>query len=203
MELENIQFSYSKMFTEMYGDYDSEYIINIDETCIPFDVYDNHSYAFTGTSPKVKGSSNKQSNRMTAVAAGTKSGKKLDTLFIVKGTPGGRIVSNLNSLNLKATFVAQNSAWVTSSTFKNYLQEVIFPYCKGNLFVLVLDNLSCHTREEIKSLVKCNGGSISYLPPYSTSICQPLDVGVFGPLKQIMSRLNMEDRCHYKALSEK
>ena len=50
--------------------------------------------------------------------------------------------------------------------------------------VLLLDNFECHVSEEGQRIVAEEANAIPVpLPPNSTAVCQPLDVGVMGPLK--------------------
>ena len=61
--------------------------------------------------------------------------------------------------------------------------------------ILILDNFDSHVSAESFSYVEEELSSeISALPPNSTSICQPLDVGVMGPFKQTVMILSS----HYK-----
>jgi hypothetical protein len=50
--------------------------------------------------------------------------------------------------------------------------------------VLLVDNFDCHVSEEGQRLVAEEANAtVVPLPPNSTAVCQPLDVGVMGPLK--------------------
>ncbi|KAL4139478.1 hypothetical protein PRIC2_002973 [Phytophthora ramorum] len=53
--------------------------------------------------------------------------------------------------------------------------------------VLILDNFECHVSEEGQRVVtEVANALVVPLPPNSTASCQPLDVGVMGPLKAKM-----------------
>ena len=63
--------------------------------------------------------------------------------------------------------------------------------------ILILDNFDSHVSAESFSYVEEELSSeISALPPNSTSICQPLDVGVMGPFKQILMILFSHMKIH-------
>jgi len=70
--------------------------------------------------------------------------------------------------------------------------------------ILILDNFDSHVSAESFSYVEEELSSeISALPPNSTSICQPLDVGVMGPFKQIIRRMWLSDKSRPKTAEEK
>ena len=43
-------------------------------------------------------------------------------------------------------------------------------------------------------MIEKNKGTLVFIPPYTTCVCQPLDVNVFGPFKQKMRKLRMMDK---------
>ena len=54
-----------------------------------------------------------------------------------------------------------------------------------SLSVLLLDSFDCHVSEEgQRVIVEETCASVCPLPENATSVCQPLDVGVMGPLKR-------------------
>ena len=70
--------------------------------------------------------------------------------------------------------------------------------------ILILDNFDSHVSAESFSYVEEELSSeISALPPNSISICQPLDVGVMGPFKQIIRRMWLSDKSRPKTAEEK
>ena len=70
--------------------------------------------------------------------------------------------------------------------------------------ILILDNFDSHVSAESFSYVEEELSSeISALLPNSTSICQPLDVGVMGPFKQIIRRMWLTDKNRPDTAEEK
>lgn len=67
--------------------------------------------------------------------------------------------------------------------WREYLQDVVKPEI-DEPSVLLVDNLDSHVSEESYNIV-CGElySQLCPLPPNSTSVAQPLDVGVMGPLK--------------------
>ncbi|KAG3073282.1 hypothetical protein PI124_g20853 [Phytophthora idaei] len=61
--------------------------------------------------------------------------------------------------------------------------------------VLLVDTLDCHVSDESETIVKKELHSIQQaLPKNSTSVCQPLDVGIMGPLKAKLKELWLTER---------
>lgn len=72
---------------------------------------------------------------------------------------------------------------MTAGIWHIYLRKLLKPELTGPS-VILLDNLDCHVSQEAEHIVAGElFGALSPLPPNSTSVCQPLDVGVMGPLK--------------------
>ena len=60
----------------------------------------------------------------------------------------------------------------------------------GSKRLLVLDNHGSHTTPEFRSFCEDNSIVILWMPPHSSHLLQPLDVGCFGPLKTAFSKQN-------------
>ena len=83
------------------------------------------------------------------------------------------------------------SGWSNSQVFLNYLSKHFAKYVKlpeGNTSerVLVLyDGHRSHISLSLAGLAKNNNVVLFVLPPHSSHVTQPLDVGVFGPFKSM------------------
>ena len=74
----------------------------------------------------------------------------------------------------------------------------------NNPSVIVVDNLDCHVSEDSVNICAEKLGSEIYpLPENTTSYCQPLDVGVMGPLKAKLRTLWLVNSTKAKTVSEK
>ncbi|KAG6946879.1 hypothetical protein JG687_00016480 [Phytophthora cactorum] len=61
--------------------------------------------------------------------------------------------------------------------------------------VLLVDNLDCHVSAESEEIIADEMLTVLQpLPKTSTSVCQPLDVGVMGPFKAKLNDLWMLER---------
>lgn len=78
--------------------------------------------------------------------------------------------------------------------WREYLREVVLPELEGPSAILV-DNLDSHVSVESSEIVSGElYASLCPLPPNCTSVVQPLDVGVMGPLKQVMRSLWLSEK---------
>jgi hypothetical protein len=77
------------------------------------------------------------------------------------------------------------SGWFDGCSYTDWFKKVFLPHArrKPGKKLLVVDNLASHISVEVIQL--CERYNIAYvcLPPNSTDKIQPLDVGVFGPMK--------------------
>lgn len=79
------------------------------------------------------------------------------------------------------------SGWMTSETFYEYITNVFHPWLKDNSIplpvILFLDGHSSHININLSEFCKENGIILTAFYPNATHRLQPLDVGVFYPLK--------------------
>ena len=72
-------------------------------------------------------------------------------------------------------------------------KEVFEPYSKshsvGARRLLILDSHSSHLTADFDTFCKENAIICLCMPPHSSHLLQPLDVGVFGPLKRAYGKL--------------
>ncbi|KAF0729844.1 hypothetical protein Ae201684_012627 [Aphanomyces euteiches] len=195
-ELEAIQASFAQQFWEKYADYHPSEILNVDETGVYYDMPPRRIWAEVGRSSKVD-KSEKHSERSTAVLTIRADGKTLPILFIVNGKPGGRIeIDEVPSYPPGHVYAVQEEAWMDHRVWQIYLQELL----KQELVpetpsVILVDNLSSHVSQaSVETVCFDLCASLKCLPPNSTSVCQPLDAGVIGPLKAKLRSLWLREK---------
>ncbi|OQR83710.1 hypothetical protein ACHHYP_14377 [Achlya hypogyna] len=174
-ELLRLQLEYSVSFWRQYESYKPNEILNVDETAV-------------GASSKVD-KSEKHSDRLTAVLTIRADGYKLPILFILNGKPGGYIETHeLPNYPSGGVYVVQESAWMDSRVWDIYLQQLLQPQLVSDSpSVILADNLKCHASDEsVERICVDLCADLALLPPNSTSILQPLDVGVMGPVKAML-----------------
>ncbi|KAH9144859.1 hypothetical protein AeRB84_011205 [Aphanomyces euteiches] len=181
-ELNELRDDFARDFWSRFGEHCAGDIINVDETAVYYDMPPGKTLAKVGGSSKVD-TSQKHSDRITAVMAVRSLDEKLPILFILRGQPGGIIETDEIPLYPpEHVYVVQESAWMDKRVWSHYLKELL-KFIRGPS-VIIADNLDCHVSPESEELVSTKLFSIlEPLPKNSTSAFQPLDVGVSGPLK--------------------
>ena len=84
------------------------------------------------------------------------------------------------------------SGWTNSSIFDSWFKKLFLRYAPASRpLILFMDGHSSHYCPDTLALPHENGIIIFTLPPNTTHLLQPLDKGVFGPLKAHWKRV-----CH-------
>ncbi|KAJ4436116.1 hypothetical protein ANN_18743 [Periplaneta americana] len=81
--------------------------------------------------------------------------------------------------------LAHSSGWMTAENFVHVMVHFIkFSYSSfTRQTLLICDNHESHTSVEAINLAKANDVHILTVPPHSTHMMQPLDVGVMKPFQ--------------------
>jgi hypothetical protein len=84
-----------------------------------------------------------------------------------------------------ARYSSTKSGWFDTFTFTDWFSNVFLPVAKRLVGKVLLlgDNLSSHISIEVINLCRENNIAFVCLPANSTDKMQPLDVGLFGPMK--------------------
>lgn len=97
--------------------------------------------------------------------------------------------------NLPPDWKLTNSTngWTTDEIGLKWLKQVFDPFSKlhstGAKRLLILDGHSSHQTAEFDDFCKENTIICLCMPPHTSHLLQPLDVGVFGPLKRAYGKL--------------
>ena len=167
-----------------------ERIFNIDETGIstehspPKIVCSKDSVAQSVTSPKTF--------NVTIIAGGNALGNHIPPYYVF---PGKRWNSQfLQGAPTGADGEMSPTGWSNSEVFINYLTKHFVKYAgvtdkKSDLKTLVLyDGHKSHASLTLTNWAKDHNVILFVLPPHSSHLTQPLDLGVFGPLKCMYNR---------------
>lgn len=88
------------------------------------------------------------------------------------------------------------SGWMTSDIFYSYITKTFYPWIKEHNIplpiVVLLDGHASHLSLPLCEFCNRNEIILVALPPNSTHIMQPIDVGVIFPLKSIWKRKRQE-----------
>jgi hypothetical protein len=92
--------------------------------------------------------------------------------------------------------IRSQNGWTTDEIGFRWLKEMFEPYSKrhstGAKRLLILDGHSSHLSAEFDDFCKENAIICLCMPPHTSHLLQPLDVGVFGPLKRAYGKLTEE-----------
>ena len=133
---------------------------------------------------------------VTLVEAVTAHGYIFPTFLITKGkvhTYGS--FGNLTPEDVKeqARFAKSPKGWTDDELGYYWLTEVYEPCSRkfirpGEKRLLILDGHTSHVNVEFCEFCKAHDIVLFCLPPHSTHLLQPLDVGLFAPLQQAYSK---------------
>ncbi|KAH9095748.1 hypothetical protein LEN26_017741 [Aphanomyces euteiches] len=126
---------------------------------------------------------------MTAVLTIAADGSKHPILFVVKGQQDGRIEQDeLATYPPGHSYAVQKNAWMDTRVWETYQRKILQNAVQEPSVVLV-DNLDSHVSDKsVKFVEEKLLSTLVPLPKNSTSVCQPLDVGVIGPFKSMLRR---------------
>ncbi|RHZ04941.1 hypothetical protein DYB26_010768 [Aphanomyces astaci] len=120
---------------------------------------------------------------------------KLPILLIVRGQTGGPIETDeVPTYPDGHVYTVQETAWMDESVWVYHLKELL-KYELVGPSVLLVDNLAAHVSYTSRRTVDEElYGFLEPLPPNTTSVFQPLDVGVMGPLKAKLRSLWLQEK---------
>jgi len=90
-------------------------------------------------------------------------------------------VAALRTQGLTAPMVIDGA--MTGDLFVAYVQRVLVPELRPG-DVVVMDNLACHKRTQVRALIEAAGAQVRYLPPYSPDL-NPIEQA-FAKLKTLL-----------------
>ena len=160
-------------------DYEARDIYNMDETGLFFRALPDKSLVVKGSDCA---GGKKSKERLTVALCVNAEGEFEEPLVIGKSLKP-RCFKNIDSRKLPISWTANRKAWMTSDIFASWLERFNKKMnAKKRHVLLLLDNAPCHPSTQSLSNV-----SLQFLPPNTTSVLQPLDLGIIQNMK-----------CHYR-----
>ena len=123
---------------------------------------------------------------MTLIACANAAGTALSSYYVFKGK---RTNSELLKGALPGTGIAlTETGWSNKTVFKTYLQDHFLKYAQAGINVddhilLIYDGHASHVSLDVIEWAKEKKIILFVLPPNTSHMLQPLDVGCFGPFK--------------------
>ena len=85
---------------------------------------------------------------------------------------------------METRFAVSTNGWMTITAYIDWFQNLFIPSLPSERpILLILDGHSSHISHEVHELAIKNNIHMLKLPPHLTNLLQPLDVGVFKPMK--------------------
>ena len=114
--------------------------------------------------------------RWTGMAAASGTGEKLE-MFVIGKSKKPRCFKNVKQILCR--YRAQKKSWITGVLFEEWARKLDSSFrAQSRKVSLLIDN--CPTHIEIKNLRNIN---LTFLPPNTTSVLQPVDQGVIRSLR--------------------
>ncbi|KAF0717935.1 Aste57867_1997 [Aphanomyces stellatus] len=188
-ELQQLKVTFAASFWAKHGHQPLRDIVNVDETAVYYDMPPRRIWCQVGED-SMADKCEKHSDRLSAVMDVCADGTKLPILFILRGALGGQIESDeFPTYPPGHVYPVQETAWMDENVWLFDLKELLKYELVGPTTLLV-DNLVAHVSLKARRAVDEDLCSIlEPLPPNTTSVLQPLDVGVMGPLKSTLRSL--------------
>ena len=123
--------------------------------------------------------------------------KKANPLAIFKGNTE----RSIKKINSKCNKTYQRNAWCTETEFIEFISSLP----KDKKILLICDNFKAHKTETVLKFLENEYPllKIKYLPPNTTSILQPLDVGINKTFKSYIKKKYIEWLYEYYEANKK
>jgi hypothetical protein len=111
--------------------------------------------------------------------------------FVLKGKEFN--LTWFDGLPLTWIFTLSENGWTTNSIGMQWIehfQKHTGTRTFGGKRLLILDNHSSHTTPDFRAFCEEHNIILLWMPPHSSHILQPMDVGCFAPLKVAFSKQN-------------
>jgi len=164
-------------------------IYNVDESGVPLDPRPPNVVTVRGTK-KVRYRSSGKKGQVTIVSCVSASGQPIPPMIIFDA-------QNLNHAWTKGEFPGTKyglsaNGWINTDLFEGWLSEHFLEHAvSARPLLLLLDGHSTHYQPQSVRFAKEHDVIMLCLPPHTSHESQPLDCGVFGPLKSQWTKV-----CH-------
>lgn len=168
------------------GGYCDDLVFNCDETGLLIKPMVTRSFTFEGQKSFSGYKENKE--RLTFLFGGNASGTLKLKPLVLGRSKNPRCFKRVNRFGLPVIYDSNKKAWMTKEIFKNWFENhfarevAAFCHQKGLPFkaLLLLDNAPGHPKDLHHPNIE-----IRYLPPNTTSLLQPMDMGVISTFKAL------------------
>ncbi|XP_060879159.1 tigger transposable element-derived protein 4-like [Metopolophium dirhodum] len=158
------------------NDFSPDNIFNADETGLYYRAKPDGSLCFK---KDVLSGSKKAMDWITVLLCVNMTGSDKRKLLVVGKSLKPRCFKNMSINKMPVHYHANKNAWMTSTIFSNWLYEWDKKLqAKSRSILLLIDNCAAHPKN-----VQLKNITLEFLPPNTTSLIQPLDMGIIKNLK--------------------
>jgi hypothetical protein len=137
----------------------------------------------------------KRASLLTCISAG---GGYLKPLIIVPRKSVETELYNLGFTPNNVMIKSQENGFLNTEIFEEWIEECFVPAVAAERdrldywgdAVLLLDSCSPHCSDFVENICNEEGILVVFIPPHSSDQVQPLDLGIFGHMKQAAGRVN-------------
>ena len=140
---------------------------------------------------------------ITVHAAVSASGKRLPPFVVYKGK--NLYTTWMNGGPEGAVYSASESGWMEGSNFLSWFKKLFLPAVQDTLqtgpVVLIFDGHHLHLTIELLETAKRVNVHLVCLPAHTSHLLQPLDVGVYGPMKTAWRKILKDFKTSTRAVN--
>ena len=167
--------------------------INADEISVKFLIRPRTLWHDAGGPPPLMASNHTGKEAFTMILATTAGGHKLKpALFVVGKT--ARSLKKFDCIKDQVELVLVHNRWLDQEMWDTYVEKVFVPWTKSQPASFVVDSHNPHISEFAGDVYAHHFITPIQVPEGMTGRLQPNDVGVYGPLNAIVSRLWLEQK---------
>ena len=163
--------SWKERLPEIVAGYGSEDIWNLDESGVLWQALPDKGF---GQRVRQCKGGKKSKQRITVAFTVNGAGKSEIKPIVIWKSNNPRCFKGVKKTDLPVEYYSQPKAWMTGYILQKVLSTVNKQFSqRGRSVLLFLDNVGCHPPHMNFSNIK-----IVFLPPNTTSVLQPLDLGI-------------------------
>ena len=166
----------STKLPEIHEKFQADDIYNADETGLYYRATPDGSLSY---SYAALSGSKKAMDRVTVLCCSNMSGTDKRKLVVIGKSAKPRCFKGLKMDSLPVVYRANRNAWMTSELFTEWLKDWDRELQqKSRKVLLLLDNCAAHPRLDCLKNIQ-----LEFLPPRTTALLQPMDMGIMKNLK--------------------
>lgn len=179
---------YSRRFREVFANVavnvPRTLAFNLDETQIHTQANRIMTLHRVGERSQVRANTDKNGNVLVLLCGISANGRRLPIMCKHKGTSWRSQLKfkKHGDLDLKLTG-DQKQPWISANDLTDYVHRHILPITKNRPALLLLDHGTHHLDKDVHHYLDAHNVSVLMVPKRCTGQTQPLNVGIFGPVK--------------------